>query len=118
MIDDKTSPSAETVSRMLGWGRSLMVTGGVLLVLALGTRLTGSAGVGAALNAPLLWCGVSAAATGVLLTALGAVEQRLIETRSLLLTAIEHLKADRAAEAGFRSRPASNPRLRASQRLR
>ena len=118
MIDDKASPSAEAVSRMLGWGRSLMVTGGVLLVLALGTRLAGSASVGAALKTPLLWCGASAAVTGVLLTALGAVEQRLIETRLLLLTAIEHLKADKAAETGFRSRPAPRPTLGASQRLR
>ena len=52
----------------------------------------------------------------MILSALGVIDQRLIETRALLLTAVETLNtvetlnAGAPAEPHFRSRPAARPR--------
>lgn len=120
MIKDIASVPTKSVSRILGWGRFLLATGGALLFLAIGAQLAGSPRIDAAAMNILLGCGASGIAAGVILTALGVVDQRLIETRALLLTAVqtlnaaEALKADAPLEPLFRSRPAA--RLRASRR--
>jgi hypothetical protein len=116
MIDGKASSPTESVSRMLGWGRILLVSGGVLLFLAFGSQFAAPTRLAAGQAGVLLWCGGIAAGVGAIFTALGAVEQRLVETRALMLTAIELLKAAEPDEQRFRSRPAVKSFARTSPR--